>query len=361
MGVDVEQAAWGRSAARVERVRAVHELDVRDALGRGLRDLRISVTDRCNFRCRYCMPKEVFGPDHAFLPRRDLLSFEEIERLVRAFAGLGVRKVRITGGEPLLRRHLERLIEKIACVEGIEDISLTTNGSVLTREKAQRLRDAGLRRINVSLDALDDPTFQAINDVRFPVARVLEAIDHAAAAGLSPVKINAVIKRGVNEHAILDLAEHFRGSPHVVRYIEFMDVGSSNGWRMDDVIPAREIIARIHAAHPLEPVHPAYHGEVAKRWRYVDGQGEIGVITSVTEAFCRSCCRARISAKGDLFTCLFAQDGHSLRELVRSGADTAALQQAIVQVWAGRRDRYSEIRTEATAARAKVEMSYIGG
>ncbi len=339
----------------------VRNLDVRDRLGRGLRDLRISVTDRCNFRCRYCMPKEVFGPEHPFLPRSDLLRFEEIERLVRAFAGLGVRKVRITGGEPLLRRHLERLVEKIARVQGIEDISLTTNGSVLTREKARDLRNAGLRRINVSLDALDEPTFQAINDVRFPVSRVLDAIDYAAAAGLSPVKVNAVIKRGVNEHAILDLARHFRGTPHVVRYIEFMDVGSSNGWRLDDVIPARDIIDRIHAVHPLDPVHPAYHGEVAKRWRYRDGRGEIGVITSVTESFCRGCCRARISAKGDLFTCLFAQDGHSLRALVRSGAGIETLQQAIVQVWARRADRYSEIRTEATAAQAKVEMSYIGG
>ncbi len=340
---------------------AVHNLGVHDKLGRGLRDLRISVTDRCNFRCRYCMPKEVFGPEHRFLPRSELLSFEEMERLVRAFAGLGVRKVRITGGEPLLRRHLENLIEKIARVPGIEDISLTTNGSVLTREKARSLRAAGLRRINISLDALDEPTFQAINDVAFPVSRVLEAIDHATAADLAPVKINAVIKRGVNEHAILELAEHFRGTPHVVRYIEFMDVGSSNGWRMDDVIPAREIIARIHAVHPLEPVHPAYHGEVAKRWRYRDGAGEIGVITSVTESFCRSCCRARVSAKGDLFTCLFAQRGYSLREAIRSGAGIEALQQAIVQVWARRTDRYSEIRTEATAARDKVEMSYIGG
>ena len=331
---------------------------MRDTFGRPLRDLRISVTDRCNFRCVYCMPKEVFGRGYRFMDRKELLTFEEIEQLTRAFVSVGVEKVRITGGEPLLRRDLERLVEKLAAIDTL-DLTLTTNGALLP-QKAQALADAGLTRITVSLDSLDDATFRAMNDVDFPVARVLDGIDAAAAAGL-PVKVNAVVKRGQNDGQLVDLARHFRGTGHTLRFIEFMDVGATNGWRLDDVVPAAEIVSTIGAVFPLEPVEPAYRGEVARRWRYRDGAGEIGVIASVTQPFCGDCTRARISAEGRLYTCLFAATGQDLRALVRSGADDAELGQAIGAVWNRRKDRYSELRTEGTASLPKVEMSYIGG
>jgi cyclic pyranopterin phosphate synthase len=329
-----------------------------DTLGRPLRDLRLSVTDRCNFRCVYCMPKEVFGRGYRFMDRKELLTFEEIERLTRAFVSVGVEKVRITGGEPLLRRDLERLVERLAAIDAL-DLTLTTNGALLP-QKAQALSDAGLTRITVSLDSLDDATFRAMNDVDFPVARVLDGIDAAAAAGL-PVKVNAVVKRGQNDGELVDLARHFRGSGHTLRFIEFMDVGATNGWRLDDVVSAAEIVSAIDAAFPLEPIEPAYRGEVARRWRYRDGGGEIGVIASVTQPFCGDCTRARISAEGRLYTCLFAAAGHDLRALVRSGAHDAELGNAIGAVWNRRQDRYSELRTAGTEALPKVEMSYIGG
>ncbi len=328
-----------------------------DTLGRPLRDLRISVTDRCNFRCVYCMPKEVFGRDYRFLERRELLTFEELERLARAFVAEGVEKIRITGGEPLLRRDLERLIAALAALD--VDLTLTTNGSLLPR-KAQLLADAGLRRVTVSLDSLDDEDFRAMNDVDFPVQRVLEGIDAAAAAGL-PVKVNAVIKRGVNESAVLEMARHFKGTPHVLRFIEYMDVGHTNGWRLDDVVPAAEIVGRIDETFPLEPVDATYRGEVAQRWRYRDGSGEIGVIASVTQPFCGDCTRARISAEGKLYTCLFAIRGHDLRALLRAGASDDDLRNSIGAVWSRRADRYSEVRSERTLDLPKVEMSYIGG
>jgi cyclic pyranopterin phosphate synthase len=331
---------------------------VLDTLGRPLRDLRISVTDRCNFRCVYCMPKEVFGHDYRFLPRRDLLTFEEIERVARVFVGLGVNKLRITGGEPLVRRDLEVLIGQLAGL-GDLDLTLTTNGALLAG-KAQALADAGLKRVTVSLDSLDDEVFRAMNDVDFPVARVLAGIDAAAAAGL-PVKVNAVVKRGLNESSILDIARRFRGTGHAVRFIEYMDVGATNGWRMDDVVPAAEIVAAIGAEFPLEPVGAAYRGEVAERYRYLDGAGEIGVIASVTQPFCGDCTRARISADGKLYTCLFAVRGHDLRAVLRSGAVDDELERAIRSVWQRRTDRYSELRTEQTGALRRVEMSYIGG
>ena len=332
----------------------------RDTLGRPLRDLRISVTDRCNFRCGYCMPKEVFGVDHAFLPRAEILDFEEIERVVRASVDLGVRKVRLTGGEPLVRRHLERLVGMLAPIPEIEDLTLTTNASLLAG-KAQALADAGLDRLTVSLDALDDATFMRMNDVGVPVSRVLDGIAAAKAAGLASVKINSVVRRGLNEHAILDLAEHFRGTGMTVRFIEYMDVGHTNGWRMDDVVPAAEVISRIDARWPLEPVEPEYRGEVAQRYRYRDGGGEIGVISSVTQPFCGDCTRARLSADGSLYTCLFATAGHDLRGLLRSGATDADLATAIRAIWTRRSDRYSELRSLDTVEIPKVEMSFIGG
>jgi len=336
--------------------------EMQDASGRLLRDLRISVTDRCNFRCTYCMPRHIFHSHYRFIPRSDLLSFEEVARVAGLFAALGVRKIRITGGEPLVRRDVERLVAMLAKVEGIDDISLTTNGSLLTREKAQTLRDAGLRRLNVSLDALDDETFHAINDVSFPVSRVLDAIDNAAAAGLSPVKVNMVVKAGLNEDDIVPMARQFRETPHIVRFIEFMDVGCTNGWRMDDVVPAREIVARIHKEFPLRPVDPNYRGEVARRWRYLDGGGEIGVITSVTEPFCGGCGRARLSASGSLYTCLFATGGHDLRAMLRSGGSDTEIRDRLRAIWSRRTDRYSEIRGEQTdRPLSRVEMSHIGG
>jgi cyclic pyranopterin phosphate synthase len=330
---------------------------VTDTFDRSLRDLRISVTDRCNFRCTYCMPKEVFGPGYRFLPRDDLLSFEEIGSVVRAFVARGVNKVRLTGGEPLLRKGIESLVGMIATVEGVDDLTLTTNGSLLGR-KLPGLAEAGLHRVTVSLDALDDPTFQSMNDVGFPVATVLEAIEAAAEAGLGPVKVNCVVKRGVNEHAVTDLAGHFRGTGHIVRFIEYMDVGSTNGWRLDQVVPADEIVAAIDALHPLEPIPPNYPGEVATRFRYRDGQGEIGVIASVTKPFCGSCSRARVSAEGVIYTCLFASSGSSLRDVLRAGGDIG---EVIDQVWEKRDDRYSEIRSSNSRLMVPVEMSYIGG
>jgi cyclic pyranopterin phosphate synthase len=332
---------------------------VKDALGRPLRDLRISVTDRCNFRCVYCMPKEIFGRDHPFLERRELLTFEEITRVVRVFQTLGVTKIRLTGGEPLLRRDLERLIEMLAQLGGL-DLTLTTNGSLLKR-KAAALKAAGLARVTVSLDALDDDVFRAMNDVDYPVARVLEGIEAAAAVGLAPLKVNMVVKRGVNEDSVLPMARYFKASGHVLRFIEYMDVGHSNGWRMDDVVPAAEIIARIGREMPLAPVDPNYRGEVAERYAYLDGGGEVGVVASVTRAFCRDCHRARLSTEGMLYTCLFATEGHDLRALLRGGASDAAIRRALVDVWSRRADRYSEVRGEATAGLRKIEMSYIGG
>jgi GTP 3',8-cyclase len=333
-------------------------MTVLDTLGRPVRDLRISVTDRCNFRCVYCMPKEVFGREYAFLPRRELLTFEEIERVARVFVDLGVRKLRITGGEPLLRRDLEVLIAQLVAIDDDLDVTLTTNGAVLAR-KAPALAAAGLTRITVSLDSLDDEVFRAMNDVDFPVARVLAGIDAAADAGLG-VKVNVVVKRGLNEGSVLDIARRFRGTGHTVRFIEFMDVGATNGWRLDDVVPAAEIVAAIGAEFPLEPVEAAYRGEVAERYRYLDGAGEVGVIASVTQPFCGDCTRARISADGKLYTCLFAVRGHDLRALLRSDSE-ADLEETIRAVWTQRADRYSELRTADTSALRKVEMSYIGG
>ena len=338
--------------------------NVRDVRGRRLHDLRISVTDRCNFRCTYCMPKAVFDKDYPYLPHSSLLSFEEIARLVAVFASLGVEKIRLTGGEPLLRKDLEHLISMLSQVRTAAgapmDLTLTTNGSLLAR-KAVALRDAGLRRVTVSLDALDDRVFRAMNDVDFPVSDVLEGIKAAERAGLAPLKINMVVKRGVNDHEIVPMARHFRGSGHVLRFIEFMDVGASNGWRMDDVLPSAEVVRRISEHHPLEPVDPNYPGEVAQRWRYVDGAGEIGLISSVTQPFCAECSRARLSTEGRLYTCLFADSGHDLRALLRAGIDEARLAAAIAGLWARRDDRYSELRSADTAAIRKIEMSYIGG
>jgi GTP 3',8-cyclase len=332
-----------------------------DVLNRPLRDLRISVTDRCNFRCTYCMPKSVFGSGHRFLQRDQLLSFEEIERVVRIFAGHGVKKIRLTGGEPLVRAGLDTLVERIAKVPGIEDLSLTTNGSLLTRDRAYALKEAGLRRITISLDALDDATFMAINDVDFPVSRVLQAIENATAAGLAPIKINMVVKKGANEHSILPMARFFHGTGHVLRFIEYMDVGASNGWRHDEVVPAAQIAAMIDAELPIEPIGANYRGEVAKRWRYVDGSGELGIIASVTQPFCGSCTRARLSAEGKLYTCLFASRGHDLRRLLREGASDEHIAQFLKSIWTRRADRYSELRAGRTLRASKIEMSYIGG
>jgi cyclic pyranopterin phosphate synthase len=332
---------------------------LRDTLGRPLRDLRISVTDRCNFRCVYCMPKEVFGKDYVFLERKALLSFEEITRLARVFHRLGIEKIRLTGGEPLVRRNLEQLIAMLSQIRGL-DLTLTTNGSSLPK-KAQSLAAAGLQRITVSLDALDDTTFMRMNDVDFPVAKVLEGIEAAAEAGLRPVKVNMVVKRGLNEQSILPMARFFRSRGHVLRFIEYMDVGATNGWRMDDVVTAREIVEMIDAEMPLEPADSNYRGEVAERWRYRDGSGEIGVIASVTQAFCRDCTRARISTEGKLYTCLFATSGHDLRSLLREGASDDEIESAIRAIWEARNDRYSEVRTSQTVEVKKIEMSYIGG
>jgi len=323
-----------------------------------LRDLRISVTDRCNFRCPYCMPREIFGDSWSFLPRAEILSFEEIERLARVFVELGVRKLRLTGGEPLLRRDIDRLVRGLAALPDV-DLALTTNGSLLDQH-AERLRAAGLGRITVSLDALDDAAFHRLNDAPFDVASVLRGIAAAERAGFSPLKINAVVVRGVNDDAVLPLVERFRGSGHVLRFIEYMDVGTTNGWRRDQVVPASELVGLIGRAHPLEPIAPAYRGEVARRWRFRDGGGEIGFIASVSEPFCGDCTRARLSAEGRLFTCLFARSGHDLRGPLRSGESDAQLADRIARIWSGRGDRYSELRSAATAA-SRPEMSYLGG
>ena len=331
-----------------------------DTLQRPLRDLRISVTDRCNFRCPYCMPKEVFGRDYAFLPREQLLSFEEITRLARIFVANGVEKIRLTGGEPLLRRDLPVLVSMLAEIEGLQDLALTTNGSLLAAH-AQELKAAGLKRVTISLDSLDETVFKVMNDVDFPLDTVLGAIQAAADVGLTPIKVDMVVKRGVNEADVVDMARYFRGTGQIVRFIEYMDVGSTNAWRLDDVVPASEIVRRINSVWPIEPAAPNYPGEVAERYLYKDGKGEIGVIASVTQPFCGDCTRARLTADGELFTCLFATQGHSLKKLLRSGASNAELERYLRNVWGARTDRYSELRSEDTIALHKVEMSRIGG
>ncbi len=331
---------------------------LRDALGRPLETLRVSITDRCNFRCVYCMPKDVFGRDHVFLERKELLTLEELAHVAGVFASLGVRTVRVTGGEPLVRRNVEHLVELLGAIPELE-VALTTNGSLLA-QKAETLARGGLDRVTVSLDSLDDSVFAALNDVAFPVARVLEGIDAAAAAGL-PVKVNAVVKRGVNDGGVLALAERFRGTGHVLRFIEYMDVGSTNGWRLDDVVSADEIVRRVDEVWPLEPLPAARADETARRFRYRDGAGEIGVIASVTKPFCGGCSRARLSAEGRLYTCLFAARGHDLRAPLRLGASDEELAEEIRRIWGARTDRYSELRTAGTAGLPKVEMSYIGG
>ena len=335
-----------------------------DLLGRPVRDLRISVTDRCNFRCVYCMPKEVFGRDFAFLPRELVLTFEEIERIARAFVALGVEKLRITGGEPLLRRDLPSLIAQLARLRTPDDrpvdLTLTTNGSAL-RALAAPLAQAGLGRVTVSLDSLDDETFRRMNDVDFPVDRVLDGIDAAREAGLGPIKVNMVVRRGLNEESVVPMARWAREEGLILRFIEYMDVGHSNGWRLDDVVPADELVGSIDAEMPLEPLEPNYTGEVALRWRYADGSGEVGVIASVTRPFCGDCTRARLSADGKLYTCLFAVDGHDLRALVRGAGSDADLRDSIARVWRARDDRYSELRTDATTDLPKIEMYAMGG
>lgn len=353
--------AGGHIAAPVLRDGALH-----DARGRPLHDLRISVTDRCNFRCSYCMPREVFGKDHAFLPHAALLSFEEISRLAGIFVGLGVRKLRLTGGEPLLRRNLETLVAQLSCLRQPGgkpvELTLTTNASLLAK-KARALREAGLDRITVSLDSLDDALFRRLNDADFPVSRVLAGIDAARDAGFGGIKINMVVRRGLNDHDILPMVERFRGSGHILRFIEYMDVGSSNGWRMTEVLPSAEVLARIDAVHPLEAIDPNYTGEVASRWRFRDGGGEIGLISSVTQPFCGDCSRLRLSTEGQLYTCLFGSQGHDLRGLLREGARDDEIGSAIAALWHRRNDRYSELRSQTGAApdRRRVEMSYIGG
>ncbi|TCS34360.1 cyclic pyranopterin monophosphate synthase subunit MoaA [Paucimonas lemoignei] len=337
-----------------------------DSLGRPLRDLRISVTDRCNFRCVYCMPKEVFDKDYRYLPHTDLLSFEEITRLASVFVAHGVDKVRLTGGEPLLRKNLEKLIAMLAELKTPDgralDLTLTTNGSLLTK-KAQALKDAGLTRVSVSLDSLDDATFRRMNDVDFPVTDVLAGIEAAERVGLGPVKVNMVVKKGMNDGEILPMARHFHGSGVILRFIEYMDVGASNGWKMDEVMPSADVVKRIDEAMPLEAIAPNYTGETAERWRYLDGGGEIGVISSVTQAFCQDCTRARLSTEGKLYTCLFASQGHDLRALLRGGHSDEEISGALAHLWQARSDRYSELRTSQTeaTARRKIEMSYIGG
>jgi len=330
-----------------------------DTLNRPLRDLRISVTDRCNFRCVYCMPKEIFGPDYQYLYRDQVLTFEEITRLARIFVDHGVRKIRLTGGEPLVRRDLHLLVKMLAEIPNL-DLTLTTNGALLARQ-AQALKDAGLRRVTVSLDSLDNEIFKAMNDVDFPVEKVLEGMDAASAVGLEPIKVNMVVKRGMNESSILPMARFFREKGYILRFIEYMDVGHTNGWRMDDVVSAKEIVNMIDAEMPLEPIDPNYRGEVAERWRYKDGSGEVGMVASVTQAFCRDCNRARLSAEGKLYTCLFAIKGHDFKGLLRSGATDEELSQAIARIWSKRTDRYSELRSENTIDLPKVEMSHIGG
>ena len=335
-----------------------------DRRARALRDLRISVTDRCNFRCVYCMPKEVFDKDYPYLPHGSLLSFEEIKRLATVFAAHGTEKLRLTGGEPLLRRQVESLIGMLSEIRTPGgkplDLTLTTNGSLLAR-KARALRDAGLNRVTVSLDALDDDIFRAMNDVDFPVTDVLRGIDAAAEAGLGPIKVNMVVKRGVNDHQVLPMARYFRGTGHILRFIEYMDVGASNGWNLAEVVPSRTLVEQLSEISPLVPISPAYAGEVAERWRYTDGGGEVGVISSVTQAFCGTCTRARLSTDGKLYLCLFADQGYDLKALLRNGADDATLATAMAGIWQQRNDNYSERRSADTPRANKIEMSYIGG
>ena len=337
---------------------------VSDTLGRALRDLRISVTDRCNFRCTYCMPKEIFGRDYEFLPHDQVLTFEEIARLARTFVGLGVEKLRITGGEPLVRRDLPDLIAMLAAIRrpdgGEVDLTLTTNGSAL-RGLAQPLAEAGLRRVTVSLDSLDDAVFGAMNGIDFPVAKVLDGIAAAAEAGLAPIKVNMVVRRGINESSVVPMAAWAREANVVLRFIEYMDVGHSNGWRLDEVVPAKELLEVVGAVWPIVPADPGYRGEVADRWRYADGGGEFGVISSVTQPFCRDCTRARVSAEGKLYTCLFAVKGHDARAVLRSGASDDELAAFVEGIWARRGDRYSELRSAATTTLPKVEMFAMGG
>jgi GTP 3',8-cyclase len=362
-------AAYFRSVSDIPKLLDTPTGTVMDTRGRALRDLRISVTDRCNFRCVYCMPKETFGRDFAFMDRSEILTFEEITRLARISVAHGVEKIRLTGGEPLLRKGIEtliRMLTELRTPDGREiDIALTTNGSMLA-VKAQSLKDAGLRRVTVSLDSLDDATFQAMNDVKFPVARVLHGIDVAHEVGLGPIKINMVVKRGLNDQDIVPVAQHFKGTPYIVRFIEYMDVGSTNGWQMTEVVPSAEVVSRINAELPLEEVARHYDAETSARWRYCDGSGEIGVISSVTQSFCHSCSRVRVSTDGKLFTCLFATDGHDLRALMRGGCTDEQLATVMAHIWRARADRYSEVRTAATselrsAGGKRIEMSYIGG
>ena len=334
---------------------------LKDTLGRPIGDLRVSVTDRCNFRCPYCMPVQVYGERYKFLPKSEILSFEEIARIVRLFADLGVNKVRLTGGEPLVRQGLEKLIAMLADIQGIEDLTLTTNGYLLAKQAAS-LKEAGLQRITVSLDSLDDEVFKQMNGLGLSVEPVLEGIEEAARVGLSPIKINAVVQRGVNDHTILDLARRFKGTGHVVRFIEYMDVGNLNGWKPEEVVEASEIVSIINAEFSIEPASPNYRGEVARRYRYLDGDGEIGIISSVSQPFCADCTRARLSTEGKVYTCLFASVGHDLREPLRSGATDAELTEIISGIWTRRRDRYSEERFElAGSSRRKIEMYQIGG
>jgi cyclic pyranopterin phosphate synthase len=340
-----------------------HPTSLKDSLGRILRDLRISVTDRCNFRCPYCMPAEIYGERYHFLPKDTVLTFEEIDRLARLFVGLGVRKLRLTGGEPLLRQDVERLVSMLSGIDGLEDLSMTTNGSLLP-QKAQALKDAGLQRITVSMDSLDDDVFKQMSGRNFLPRHALEGIRAAEEAGLSPIKINCVVQKGVNDHTIVELAKHFKGTGHIVRYIEFMDVGTLNKWDLGQVVPAREVVERISAEMPLEPVDRNYPGEVANRYRYVDGTGEIGVIASVTQPFCQDCTRGRLSAEGELVTCLFADGGTDLKGPMRAGASDDDLVDVITGVWQRRQDRYSELRTSLTGKQRemrKVEMYHIGG
>jgi GTP 3',8-cyclase len=336
------------------------ETTLRDRLGRPVEDLRVSVTDRCNLRCRYCMPREVFGPDHAFLPRSELLTFEEITRVVRTAVSVGVTKIRLTGGEPLLRKELPDLVAQLAAIEGIADLALTTNGLLLPQH-ATALADAGLHRVTVSLDAIDETTFRAVADTRASVTNVLEGIAAARAAGLGPIKVNAVLQRGVNDDQLEELAGWARDADVTLRFIEFMDVGTTNGWVRDRVVPAAAVVERLHARWPVEPVDRGHAGEVAERYRYLDGAGEVGVVASVTRAFCRDCTRARLSAIGELYTCLFAATGHDLRGFLREGADDEGLRARLVAIWSARTDRASELRAEAGLTGPRVEMSYIGG
>lgn len=346
----------------LERFGVVNTSQNTDRHDRPLRDLRVSVTDRCNFRCVYCMPKDIFDRNYRFLPRSELLSFEEIERVVRAAADLGVSKIRLTGGEPLVRRDLEKLISRIRQVPGIRDVSMTTNASLLSAARARSLRDAGLQRLNISLDAMDDETFKRVNDVDVSVQTVLDGIENAASVDFESIKVNMVVKKGLNDHSILPMARFFHGTGQILRFIEFMDVGNSNGWDLSNVVTSGEIAERINAELPICPVEANYRGEVAKRWQYRDGGGEIGIISSVSEPFCGDCSRARLSATGSLYTCLFASGGHDLRPYLRD-ADTDSVRDRLQRIWSVRADRYSETRTQTSVIhlRPKVEMSFIGG